>query len=328
MVNSSLYARGRIIILLFPFIMVMWAFSTVFGLEVTVQQKAVVKGETIRLGDIAGFDPVDDSRVSQLKEIEISSSPSPGSSSTISKNLIIYKTNAYISGDKDILVRMPEKLTVQRSAQIVSARRMEEIYREYIRDNSTWAEDEIGFEGINTPETVALPEGGLTWDVQDRGKKDFIGNVTLVIGFSVDGRPVKKVSVSGKVSVRREIIRATGKIGRGQIITAQDIEQVNEAGLHYRKDSIISREDVIGKRALRTIQEGQTILDSMVENPPPVKKGDRVIISAESSELKITTSGEALQDGKTGDQVEVLNIQSGRKILATVKGSGIVEVLF
>ncbi|MBN1628112.1 MAG: flagellar basal body P-ring formation protein FlgA, partial [Deltaproteobacteria bacterium] len=248
--------------------------------------------------------------------------------STISKTLIIYKTNAYISGDKDILVRMPEKLTVQRTAQIVGARRLEEIYMSYVRDNSIWPEHEIGFEGINTPETVALPEGRLTWDVQEKDKQDLVGNVTLIIGFSVDGKPAKKVFVSGKVNVKMEIVRASGKIERGRIITDQDIEQVNEASLHHRKESLISREDVVGKRALRTIQAGQTILEGMFENPPPVKKGDRVVISAENSELKITTAGEALQDGKMGEQVEVLNIQSGRKVLATVKGSGIVEVFF
>lgn len=328
MINSSLYSRGRILIMLVPFITVLWAFSPVSGLEVTVQQKAIVKGDTIRLGDIASFDPADDSRVSRLKEIEISSSPSPGASSTISKNLIIYKTNAYISGDKNILVRMPEKLTVQRSAQIVGTTRIKEIYREYIRDNSGWQEDEIGFENIKTPETVALPEGSLSWDVQGKGKQDLIGNVTLVINFSVDGKQVKKVFVSGKVGVKREIIKAMEKIERGRIIMEQDIELVNEDSLHYREDSVISREEVIGKRALRTIQAGQTILEGMFENPPPVKKGDRIIISAENTELKITTTGEALEDGRMGDQVEVLNIQSGRKILATVKGSGIVEVLF
>jgi flagella basal body P-ring formation protein FlgA len=241
---------------------------------------------------------------------------------------MIYKINPYISGNKDIQIRMPENLKVSRSAQFISSQRMEEIFRSYVKDNSGWPEDQIGFEGINTPGTIALPEGKLDWEVQYKDKEDFIGNVALTIDFSIDEKSVKKVNLSGKVGVKREIIKASGKIDRGRIITAQDITPANESSLHYRKDSLISREDVIGKRAIRTIQAGQAIISGMIENPPPVKKGDRVIISAENSVMKITAAGEALQDGQTGDQVEVLNLQSGRKIFATVRSSGIVEVIF
>jgi len=308
--------------------MLLAAFSPVFGLEITVTRNAVVKGDVVRLGDIAQFDPMNDSRVSQLKGVEISSSPAPGSDCAISKDLLMYRINPYIAGNKDIFIRIPETLAVQRSAQLVSAGRMEEIYMEYIKDNSGWSEDQIQFEDINTPGTIALPEGRLKWDVQDRKKDDFIGYVNLTIDFSIDEKLVKKVPVSGKVSVRRETIKAKGKIERGRIVTENDIALVNENSLHYRKDSVISKEDVVGKRALRTIQADQTILANMIENAPPVKKGDKVIIKAENSELKVTAAGEALQDGRTGDQVEVMNIQSGRKILATVKSSGIVEVVF
>jgi flagella basal body P-ring formation protein FlgA len=328
MINAPQFSRFRVLILLIPFVMILSAFSPVFGLEITIEQKMVVKGDIIRLGDIAKFNPVNDSRVSQLKGIEISSSPAPGSDSTITKDLMIYKINPYISGDKEILIRMPENLKVSRSAQFISSQRMEEIFRSYVKDNSGWPEDQIGFEGINTPGTIALPEGKLDWEVQYKGKEDLIGNVALTIDFSIDEKSVKKVNLSGKVGVKREIIKAFGKIDRGRIITAQDITPANESSLHYRKDSLISREDVIGKRAIRTIQAGQEIISGMIENPPPVKKGDRVIISAENSEMKITAAGEALQDGQTGDQVEVLNVQSGRKIFATVRGSGIVEVIF
>jgi len=321
-------ARCRVFILLISFGMLLSAFSPVFGLEITIGQKAVVKGDTIKLGDIAEFNPLNDSRVSQLKDVEISSSPAPGSDSTISKDLMIYRVNPYISGNKNILIRMPESLKVSRSAQFVTSQRMEDIFRTYIKDNSGWPEDRIGFEGINTPGTIALPEGKLDWKVQDKGKKDLIGNVALTVDFSIDDKPVKKISLSGRVGVRRDVIKASGKIERGRIITARDIAPSNESGFGYRKDSIVSREDIIGKRAVRTILADQTIVAGMIDNPPPVRKGDRVIISAENTEIRITAAGEALQDGQAGDQVEVLNTQSGKRIFATVRGSGLVEVIF
>lgn len=322
------YIRNKAWIILVALMIIPVAFSPVSGLEITVGENVVVKGEKVRLGDVAQFDPVNDSRVSQLKGVEISASPAPGSQCVINKDLLMYRIDPYISGSKDILVKIPEGLTVKRSAQVVGSGRIEEIYMDYVRDNSGLPGDQIQFEEIKTPGPVALPEGVLQWDVQDRKKDDFIGYVNLNIDFSIDGKLVKKVSVSGRVGLRGETVKAAAKIERGRIITEDDITLMDDNSVYYKKDAVVSKEDIIGKRALRTIQADQTILANMIENAPPVKKGDKVIIRAENSELRVTATGEALQDGRTGDQVEVLNIQSGRRIPATVKGSGIVEVVF
>jgi flagellar basal body P-ring formation protein FlgA len=315
-------------VLLISAALLIGAFSNASGLEITVKQSVVVKGELIRLGDIAQFEPMNDKRVPQLANIEIASSPLPGTDSTINNDLLIYKINPSLSGNKDILIKLPESLVVHRTAQLINTGRMQEIFVEYVKDNSEWPEDQMRFEDISTPGTIALPEGKLRWEIQNKSNSDLTGNVSLTIDFSVDERLVKKVPVSGKVSITRETIKAGKKIARGQVIAANDITLVSEHSLHFRKEALINKEDVIGKRALRTIQADQTILSNMIENPPLVKKGDKVMIRAESLEMRIMASGEALQDGQTGEQVEVLNLQSGRKVFATVKSSGIVEVLF
>jgi flagella basal body P-ring formation protein FlgA len=66
----------------------------------------------------------------------------------------------------------------------------------------------------------------------------------------------------------------------------------------------------------------------MVEWPPMVQKGDRVIIKAENKLIKITALGKVLEDGRAGDQVKVMNISSGKEIWATVIGPGKVSVTF
>ena len=86
--------------------------------------------------------------------------------------------------------------------------------------------------------------------------------------------------------------------------------------------------DVVGKRSVRNIQAGQVITNSMIENPPMIKKGNRVLIRAESPEILITTQGKVLEDGCFGDQVRVENISSGKEIFAVVSGPGLVEINF
>ena len=50
------------------------------ALDIIIDEKAHVSGDTIILGDIASFHPSDDRRIPGLMELEISASPSPGNS--------------------------------------------------------------------------------------------------------------------------------------------------------------------------------------------------------------------------------------------------------
>jgi flagella basal body P-ring formation protein FlgA len=327
MKNSHIENKNSLILFL-SVCMVIGILSDVFGLEITVKQSVAVRGDLIRLGDIAQFEPASDSRISQLSLIEITASPLPGTDSTVSKDLLIYKINPFISGSKDILIKLPEALSVHRNSQLVTVDSMKEIFMNYVKDHVDWPEDQLRFEDINTPGTIALAEGNLHWDVEGKNSDDLIGNVALIVEFSINEKVVKKVPVSGKVSVSMETIKAARKIERGRIITADDLTTSRENTLHFRKDSVINKEEVVGKRAVRTIQADQAILSGMLENAPLVKKGDKVIIKAENSQFKITTAGEALQDGRSGDQVQVLNLQSGGKVFGIVRASGLVEVFF
>jgi flagella basal body P-ring formation protein FlgA len=57
-----------------------------------------------------------------------------------------------------------------------------------------------------------------------------------------------------------------------------------------------------------------------------VCKGDKVTISANQSNLTISTSGIALEDGNMGDSIRVENSSSGKVLRARVSGVESVEV--
>jgi flagella basal body P-ring formation protein FlgA len=87
-------------------------------------------------------------------------------------------------------------------------------------------------------------------------------------------------------------------------------------------------EEAVGKKAVRSIQAGQSITSQMVEDPPAVKKGSRVLVRARTDLISVTTQGKVMEDGRLGDEVRVLNLSSGKEIFATVKSPGQVEVIF
>jgi len=302
--------------------------SPCFALEIRVKNSLKTGGDTVYLGDIATFHPADDDRVEKLKTLKVTAAPAPDSSRTIKSDLILYNIAHILNAEKDIKLQAPDIITIERTAQVIDQTTLEEIFRDYVLDHSPYERDQIYIETINAPASVALPEGELEWEIDAKHNRNFIGNLSLLIDFRVDGDSQKKIIVSGKISVTREVVKAVRNIDRGDIITAQDVTLASEQIKYFRKNIIASTKEILGKRATRRIQADQTIKSGMFEVPPAIEKGDRVVIKAENSDLLITASGEALEEGCVGDQIRVMNVSSGREIIATVRRTDLVEVQF
>jgi flagella basal body P-ring formation protein FlgA len=298
------------------------------ALEIRVQETATVRGDRVLLGDVASFEPPDDGRINQLRNIEIASAPYPGTNSQINESLLIYKIGPYIHQDDDIRMLIPHTLYVRRSAQVIGSAQLERIFKDFIGSHSPWPMEKLRFENIRTPETIMLPEGKLYWEVREKRYDDFLGNVSLNLSLYIDGKHVRTVPLSGRIYVEQEVVTAAVRMNKGHVISDSDLILITKNSARSRKNAVTNISDAIGKRSVRSIRAGQTILSDMIEIPPMVKKGNRVFIKAENDEIRITALGKVLEDGRSGEQIKVRNINSGKEILATVTGPDTVEVYF
>ncbi|RJR49583.1 MAG: flagella basal body P-ring formation protein FlgA [Desulfobacteraceae bacterium] len=299
------------------------------ALEIRVRDDVTVKGGTVTLRDIAAFAPPTDSRVESLARLEVSSAPAPGNMVTLSRNFLNYKVGpAIAAAGQDIKLESPENLIVRRTATIIGAEQLENIFKDHVRARSAWNPETIVFEKVDVPESIALPEGKVRWEVLERGNERFVGHVALNVNFFVDDRQVRNLSLNGKVTVKQEVVKASRRIKPGQIISSEDVHLVLEQSSQMQKETLTAEEDAVGKRAVRSIQAGQSVTARMIENPPVIKKGARVLIVAANRMIRVSAGGKAVEDGYMGEEVRVVNLSSGKEVHATVKGPGIVEVVF
>ncbi len=298
-------------------------------LEIRVSGEATVSGDAVTLGHIASFQPSGDPRVASLKAVEVASAPAPGNAHRFNRRFLNYKVGSAIAdlGD-DVTLRTPDQLVVHRTAQVVTAARMEALFRDHVLQTAPWPEEEITLESIRVPEDVALPEGDLRWDIRENGNADYLGNVSATLTFYVNGRQIRRVPVSARISITREVLRAVRRIQRGEMVEPEDVHRVRETTMRHHGDVLVDPEEVVGKRAARSIRAGRTLTAAMVEEPAVVERGSAVVILAENDTLRITTRGEALEDGRRGDRIRVRNLQSGKEILSTVQAPGWVMVTF
>jgi flagella basal body P-ring formation protein FlgA len=297
-------------------------------LRIWIKEKARVTDDTVTLGDIASFTPEQDERVPALRERRVAAAPAPGRDLVMNSRFLIYRLSSLLGGDPQVRVKVPESLVVQRPGQVISAKKMTDIFRQYIFSHSPRDRKKMEIERMHVPGSLTLPCGRLSWEIQDRGEEDFAGDISRVISFSVDGRIYRKVPVSCRILVSRKVIKTVRKIARGQVIGPQDLVEVTEQSIRSDRNDVIHLNQITGRRAARSLQAGQTVTRGMVEIPPTVRKGDRVIIKAESSSVVVSALGKVMEDGRSGEQVRVINVSSGKQIFATVLGPGQVRVSF
>ena len=88
----------------------------------------------------------------------------------------------------------------------------------------------------------------------------------------------------------------------------------------------ISRDEVVGKAAHRTLLPGKPIPLRGIDNPRRVRNGAEVKLIYVDGGLSIVTTGSALQDGGIGDTVKVRNADSGVTVSGQVQPDGAVRV--
>jgi flagella basal body P-ring formation protein FlgA len=325
------YGKGSDILLgsMMLLILLLATASIAEALEIRIRDDVTVRGETVTLQDIAAFAPQSDSRAESLARIEVSASPAPGNTVNLSRNFLSYKIGPAVAAKgEDISLEIPENLRIRRTANIIPADQLERIFKDHVRTHSAWDPQKIVFERVDVPESVALPEGRVRWEILERGNDRYLGHVALIANFFVDGRQIRNVPLSGKVTVKQEVVKASRKIRPGQFISSDDVQLAHEQSSQMQRDTLTVPEEAVGKKAVRSIQAGQPITAQMLENPPVIKKGTRVLIIAGNQMIRVSAGGKAVEDGHLGEEVRVMNLSSGKEIYATVKGPGVVEVAF
>ncbi|WP_115719448.1 flagellar basal body P-ring formation chaperone FlgA [Gallaecimonas mangrovi] len=117
-------------------------------------------------------------------------------------------------------------------------------------------------------------------------------------------------------------------IAAGSDITSADIKREKTHIADVHSGFLTHSRDIVGFRARRNLRPGQVINAAMLAQPLLVKKGEQVVIRAESQGVSASTKGVAMQDGSQGDGIAVRNLSSGKVVTGWVVAPGVVKTRF
>lgn len=302
------------------------AWST--DISISLKQKATVQGVDIHLGEISRIDSVDPRWGQKLDRLVIAKAPQPGRSRQITVDYLRLRLKQMDLAPETVTLSGSQQVQVSREGLEVSEEEIAKIVDEYLRTNRIWGDAAVTIKNLQISDDRTLPKGHTTYQIEPPDHMRSLSTIPLAIVFDVDGKFKKRVKANVKVAALGSVVITAKPIGRLKPISVEDlkVEVMDLVGLPA--NVIADIDDIIGKRARRNIQAGEFLRPDLIEMPPLVKRGDMVVIVAETKGLKVTAIGEVKSAGRLGERVKVVNLDSNKRLSARVVDSKTVKVEF
>ncbi len=186
---------------------------------------------------------------------------------------------------------------------------------------------EITVEGLTAMNGQKDLPAGKILEVRAVNRNPSLGRAVFVLRVQgLGGRPFKQW-VSADVSQIVEVVVATRKLRRLDVLEAEDIHLQSIQIRRVRSRYLFNLKEVLGKRLTQSLRKGMPIRENQLEIAPLVQRGDRVTITVRSQGLQIVTSGKAKEDGQLGEMIRVMNLESKKTVFAEVVKAGDVQIV-
>jgi len=292
---------------------------------VIVREEIEIKGDIIYLGDIAEITGNDDI-VCQLKSLDIRKSPLPGYYITITASQIEMLLKHKGFDINSLELKIPEHIKVTKSSQTVSGKLLVDKAVEFLKGQLSWKEEQVKITVQSQIPDSIVPLGEINLLPSCSQNTNSIGNISVFIEILVNKTSVKKLCVTLNLKVYLDVITAKKDIKSGELLSSDMVEIENREITQFNRDAIISMEQIKDKVALTGIKRGTIITEKLIASPVIVHQGDQVYIVAKTGSIEVRAIGKARQNGRYGDTINVVNIDSGKILQGTVIEPGTVLI--
>ena len=297
-------------------------------IRITIDSQAATDEEDILLGKIADIDGQDSQQVEKLKNISVSRAPLPGDTRVLEKSTVTLRLKQHGFDPEQLVLQVPDEFAVTRNYIDIDPEKIKALVSDFILNQCAKAALDAEIMEIQVTDGVRLPTGNISFNVLPPPNRDLVGKIPLAVQFDVDGQFYKRIWATATVQVLADVVVTRKPLGRHKPITEDDIELRRMDLAQLPSNAITDPDAVLGKRTRRSIGSQTVLRSNLVEFPPLVKRGDVVVIIAESNGLKITALGMVKKKGRLGENIPVVNYDSKKIIYAQVLDSSTVKVDF
>ncbi|NLN75968.1 MAG: flagellar basal body P-ring formation protein FlgA [Armatimonadetes bacterium] len=294
--------------------------------KITLHAKCEVSSaQPVTIGDIASVE-APAAAAGKIKDTVICTGPIPGSQRIVDAEYIRLKLNSLNTGCS-VLISGAESVVLSGKSLKITSEQLEEAALQFVSGQTLSEEIGYGFSIQRTPKEIILP-GGSNVEIQPKltGRSVRPGANTVLLDVVADGKAVSKSSVTVLVKAVANVLVAGASIGQGTAVDAQNTKW-EKRELTGSSEPIIMGKENADWVARRTIRAGAVITLADVELPSAIKSGDSIMLVVRCGGVSLTTTAQAKQSGRIGDNIRVRTEASNEELRARVVSSNAVEIV-
>lgn len=290
--------------------------SAAFG-EVRLRNAIVVEGSDITLGDL--FDGA-----GEMAFVTVRPAPEPGERLSIRTRSL--KDFARVKGLDWQVPPGLRSIQVERAGRPIPRQDLESALRPELGAAGVSGSFEIDLQGraggLNVP-----PDAAYQIEISavefDRRTSRF----SAALRISGSDFATKRLKLSGYAHRLVEIPVLSRRLGKGEIIRADDLTLVEVRAGRSQQNTFRDTADLIGLETKRALQANRPIRLGEVQTPVLVKKGSLVTMLVRTPAISLSAVGQALENGAMGEVIRILNPKSHKTVQGTVVSKGQVQMI-
>lgn len=319
------------------FLLVLAAMLLTFSLRSVAQAKAIVQlqptsivaGQQVCLEDVASIQGTSASQRAVLGSVVLGQSPAPARHCEMRRSYIVAKMKQHLIDMDAVTVLGPEVIRVQTEGNILRGQRLVDLAQQYVLRETAWDKEDVRFEVSRVPRDQALPPGEVDIEIW-KVSGDYYGLTHFRTTIQVEGQTVASVPLVMGIHRSVPVAVASGELNPGTVLTADDVQirrrDLSRESQRVRRNYCRPDVSLVGKRIKTYVQSGRVLIYDMLNDPPVVQRGERVMIEARRGEILVSAQGVARDSAAVGETVPVRSLLSNKTIMARVVRPGTVIV--
>lgn len=154
------------------------------------------------------------------------------------------------------------------------------------------------------------------------------GDTRLSVGVRCNEPKRWKLYVPVRVNRELEVVVTTRPLSRGQTVGRDHVELKAVSTSRLRNHYYTRIEELVGQEAASAARSGEILTAADLVAPRLVRRGQSLLIEAGAGTVTVKMRGKALEDGRSGELVQVRNHSSNRVVQGRVVGRDRVRVVF
>ena len=288
------------------------------SIVITVPPEAQVQGPQITLGDVVEIQGEPTDTVARMRHVLLGQAPPAGVARLLSKSTLITQLKHQGLWTQELQFQGALQIRVMRASQRLDPQHMETVVRQALSRRLSQTTQRTSIRDIRGLRPTHVPLGPVAYEVTVPGRHMLPGSTSFTLTIQVAGKVAKQLRGTATIAVAQEVVSLVRPVAQGEIITADAVSRTQIQVTQPLRQVLTQPEDIIGKRARRSLAGNAPLSTQDVTTVAVVHRGDMVRIVLESPLIKVSTPGEALEAGKPGDTIRVKNTSSRREVRAQV----------